>query len=731
MQLKTKLLLGVGLLLFIMAMLMYFLPIRFVRQDIYKAADAIHHLLIAEHQQLIASQQKWLADEFRRAKENTNALLFMVYEDAQIKEKLTSSQSTDETVWQILMHIAALNQDVGFVQFHDSTHKKAAVITPHATHLYPIDKLAKKDHFVKLTLLNEKGSPAYIGVPLPQDKQAATGFTFYALLDMQKVKEQIPLLHEEIKDLTPAFIEHELDLASFELADQPALQWAMKIQLMNTLTPFYVEGFVIQNNTILPAGLARIDATGNGHAILSKEAYSESVLFDDVTYYKEHQPVTSLQPIADGTSILSHEEFAYAANTLLLSPDYLSIGTSLDFLIHELALASNRMIFLKVNEGAWIGYDGNGRRLSYDKVQEFVHSGAFEKKLGIVDIKGKTLFFGEVGTLANGRLVFYDFHEFGGERSILSTLLALEEKLTGRISNQLLIINLFAIIVVLLFIGRMAYIIIGPILKLSTATKAVVAGKYGEVHLPDVGHRKDEVATLTHAFGAMVEGLQDREKIRGVLDKVVSKEIADEILKSRIHLGGEDRPVTMLFGDIRGFTSMTAALTPQKTIEMLNACMTRVSRVIEGEGGLIDKYVGDEVMALFGAPVFHPDHPIRAISAGLLILKSLKLWNEERTALGEPIIEMGVGVHAGVVVAGNMGAEDRLNYTVLGTNVNLASRLCNAAQPGQLLVSEEILKLPDVKTSFYVKQLPPMLFKGFDKPMNVYEVIDFKWNIST
>ncbi len=128
---------------------------------------------------------------------------------------------------------------------------------------------------------------------------------------------------------------------------------------------------------------------------------------------------------------------------------------------------------------------------------------------------------------------------------------------------------------------------------------------------------------------------------------------------------------------------------PQETIQLLNECMTLISRVIEGEGGVIDKYVGDEVMALFGAPTTHPEHALRAVSTAMLMIETLKNWNETRVSKGLRAVEMGIGIHTGLVVVGNMGAEDRLNYTVLGANVNLAARLCETALSNQLIILKE------------------------------------------
>jgi len=164
---------------------------------------------------------------------------------------------------------------------------------------------------------------------------------------------------------------------------------------------------------------------------------------------------------------------------------------------------------------------------------------------------------------------------------------------------------------------------------------------------------------------------------------------------------------------------------------MLNLCMTKISHVIEGEGGVIDKYVGDEVMALFGAPTHYPDHALRAISTGMLIIETLRKWNQERKEAGEIPIEMGVSVHTGLVVVGNMGAENRLNYTVLGTNVNLAARLCDVAKPYQLIISQNTLDESNIKEFFHVRPLPALTPKGFVEPVQIYEVIGFKWEGST
>lgn len=313
------------------------------------------------------------------------------------------------------------------------------------------------------------------------------------------------------------------------------------------------------------------------------------------------------------------------------------------------------------------------------------------------------------------------------EKAVFAALKELNQHLVTKISYQMSILLGCALMIALFILRNIALSITRPLEMLAEATQKISAGKYEEVHLPQMKAGNNEIAVLSLGFEEMIKGFKERENIRAVLNKVVSKDVADEILKTEVHLGGEDRVVTMLFSDIRGFTKLSENLSPQATITLLNTYMTKMSRIIEGEGGIIDKYVGDEIMALFGAPSRHPDHAIRALSAAKLMIETLKKWNQERRQQGEPPIEMGIGIHTGIVVVGNMGAEDRLNYTVLGANVNLAARLCKVAAPMQIIVSEHTLREPKVQESFYYEPLEPILLKGFSEPVKVYQATGFKW----
>lgn len=222
-----------------------------------------------------------------------------------------------------------------------------------------------------------------------------------------------------------------------------------------------------------------------------------------------------------------------------------------------------------------------------------------------------------------------------------------------------------------------------PVRALVAATRRLAAGDL-ETRVADAG--RDELGTLAAAFNEMAHGLMLKERYRGVLDKVVSREVAEELLKGEIRLGGETREVTTLFADVRGFTPLTEGMPPERVITLLNELMGRMGAAVEAEGGVVDKFLGDGLMAIFGAPAALPDHPLRAVRAAIRMQEGVAALNAGRAARGEARVEVGIGVNTGAAVAGNMGSPGRLNYTVLGESVNVASRLCSVAA-GEILVS--------------------------------------------
>lgn len=214
--------------------------------------------------------------------------------------------------------------------------------------------------------------------------------------------------------------------------------------------------------------------------------------------------------------------------------------------------------------------------------------------------------------------------------------------------------------------------------QLVRAAARIGEGRYDlELRIPS----SDEIGRLGRAFVEMARGLMEREKIRSILHKSVSKEIAESLTaRGAIELGGEEKDVTVLFSDIRSFTTISEALPPKELVAQLNAYFTGMARAIDAHHGVIDKYIGDAVMALFGAPLARPDDAANALRAALAMSRALDALNAERAARGLPPWSNGIGINTGPVVAGTLGSEERWSYTVIGDAVNVASRLESATK---------------------------------------------------
>ncbi|AOS45024.1 Adenylate cyclase 1 [Lacunisphaera limnophila] len=241
-----------------------------------------------------------------------------------------------------------------------------------------------------------------------------------------------------------------------------------------------------------------------------------------------------------------------------------------------------------------------------------------------------------------------------------------------RLEQTMLLILLTALIAASLIALAVARGVSQPVQALAGHTRRVAAGDYTARIALD---REDELGQLATAFNQMTAGLAERDRVRNLLGKVVSPEIATQLLHSDLKLGGEEREVTILFSDLRDFTSLSEKMPPTEVLTLLNRYLDRMSAIIEQHGGVIDKYIGDAIMALFGAPVALADGPARAVAAARDMARALEVLNAELRAEGRPALAFGIGINTARVVAGNMGSSSRLNYTVIGDGVNLASRL--------------------------------------------------------
>ena len=258
-----------------------------------------------------------------------------------------------------------------------------------------------------------------------------------------------------------------------------------------------------------------------------------------------------------------------------------------------------------------------------------------------------------------------------------------------------------------------------PISALTRAVARVAAGDLSE-ELPV--RSRDEVGQLTRAFNQMQGGLRQRDFIRNAFGRYVSPEVAKTLLESPegLRLGGHKREVTVLMSDLRGYTRFAEHGDPALVMEVLNDYLGRMADLIIEHGGTINEFIGDAIFAVFGAPLDHADHAERAAAAALAMQRTMAQINRDNVASGRPRFEMGIGVHTGEVVVGNIGSEQRAKYAVVGAAVNLAARVEGCTVGGQIFVTAPTLeRIRDVAE---VADPVRAELKGIEEPVALYEL---------
>ena len=213
------------------------------------------------------------------------------------------------------------------------------------------------------------------------------------------------------------------------------------------------------------------------------------------------------------------------------------------------------------------------------------------------------------------------------------------------------------------------------------------------------------------------EDLSDINKVKSTFKKYVSENIVDELLlnEDSLELGGVEQEVCVLFSDIRGFTSMSERMEPSKVVKLLNSFFDKMIDVVFKYNGTLDKIIGDELMVLYGAPLKKADDILNAVKTAKEMFTTLDQFNVKMLEEGYPKLNIGIGINYGKVICGNIGSEQQMNYTVIGDTVNLASRLCSAAKPGEIIISDSVYKNLDDTIGFSLNE--KLSLKGKKQPV--------------
>ncbi len=294
------------------------------------------------------------------------------------------------------------------------------------------------------------------------------------------------------------------------------------------------------------------------------------------------------------------------------------------------------------------------------------------------------------------------------------------EEITRKERQSLVIITTGIILV-----GVLTAILLGirfsrPISKLVLATEAIGRGDY---HFDLNLKRNDELGTLAAAFKQMSRELWKKSLMQKSFGKYVGSEVLEMIMANPANtwLKGRKNEATIFFADIRGFTSYSDRTEPEKIVEALNDYFEVATKAIVHQGGYLDKFVGDAVMGVFGVPVYRKNHSERAVKAALVLQRELKKASRDGNQL---LGNIGIGIASGGVISGNIGSQAKMEYTVIGDCVNVASRLGGLAGPGEIMITRKVLD--QLKGLVAVEALPPREIKGKPQPVEIYRVLNIK-----
>ncbi len=302
-----------------------------------------------------------------------------------------------------------------------------------------------------------------------------------------------------------------------------------------------------------------------------------------------------------------------------------------------------------------------------------------------------------------------------------------EEEKVFKAVNDIQKRNMYLLIIFLAIAFIVVYIfaksLSTPILALVEAARNIQAGQF---RLNLKATTRDEIGVLTRSFVSMGQGLEEREKLKDSFGKFVNTDIAELAAKGKLSIGGERKNCAVFFSDIRSFTAISEKLEPEDVVEFLNQYMSEMVTCVKETGGIVDKFIGDAIMATWGAIRSSGNDSLDAVEAAVRMRERLLIFNKGRGSVKKPIIRIGCGINTGYVIAGQIGSADKMEYTVIGDTVNLASRVesLNKESGTDILISE--YTYDDVKNKFHTVSMGEIKVKGKAKSQKIYAVLGRK-----
>ena len=426
----------------------------------------------------------------------------------------------------------------------------------------------------------------------------------------------------------------------------------------------------------------------------------------------ENQKSVLSQQINDMGSAIT-KQFANSATEMVLSDDSLGLQTLINNLVDNQQIKGAIIISEKGDTLV-----SNGITPSLEIIQNEIHqtkdSPAIEWS-STHDLQNALVYFNhpiKFNQLVAGHvLITFSKHN----------MIQLLEKSRFVIIMITALMTLFAIFLAFVMSRHLSK----PIHNLVDASKAIGEGNF-QYRLNE--RRNDEIGELACAFNSMAHGLLQKAQVEDVFSRYVSSNVAKEILDNlnEVELGGKHVEASVLFADIVGFTSISERLPPEEITEILNEYFTYISSIAQHYNGHIDKFMGDCAMVVFGVPSESMDHSFNSIACAVMIREAVERLNEQRVIDNKVVFHFKIGVNTGLMIAGNLGSSDRMEYTVIGDPVNIASRLASIAKSDQIIVLEELYKQADIETRVIANRHEIIRVRGKQDTVSTYLVENLK-----
>ena len=297
------------------------------------------------------------------------------------------------------------------------------------------------------------------------------------------------------------------------------------------------------------------------------------------------------------------------------------------------------------------------------------------------------------------------------------SITAARQQVRDTMITATLAMGLLAILASFLISRRLAQ----PIRDLLAATSAM---RQGDLQYRIHERRNDEIGHLIEAYNSMAHGMLEKDQVERVLQRFVSPSVARKMMANldQVTLGGRDVSATVLFADIVGFTGMSESLAPEEVADMLNVYFDAIATATSFYKGTIDKYIGDCAMIVFGVPEEDSEHLFHGLCCAVMIQRLVARLNEQRAARGQTTVEFRIGMNSGPMLAGNLGSRVRMQYTVVGDAVNLASRLSNMAGAGEIIAASPLIENPNIGSRVRATEYGAMRVRGRSGSVGTYRV---------